>query len=96
MLAKGGTRLETIYDWITVAIFCGLIVLFLQRSISVGPAQDSIWQYLGASVGCAVANWLGNRAVEESSALHHLLAVAVIGATLAYIHFTLKPFDRQA
>lgn len=86
--------METIYDWVTVAIFAGLIVLFLQRSTGEGEPRDSIWQYLGASVGCAVANWLGNKAIEEGAMLYHGAAVAVIIGTLAYVHYTLKPFDR--
>jgi apolipoprotein N-acyltransferase len=84
---------ETPYDWITVAIFAGLIVLFLHRSIGEARANDSIWQYLGASVGCAVANWLGNRAWDEGGAAMHVLAIAVIVATLGYIYYALKPFQ---
>ena len=26
--------METVYDWVTVAIFAGLVVLFMQRSMS--------------------------------------------------------------
>lgn len=78
--------METVFDWITVAIFAGLIVLFMQRSTGDEPPQDSIWQYLGPSVGCAVANYLGNEG-------QPLVAVAVIAATLAYIIFVLRPFN---
>lgn len=78
--------METVYDWITVAIFAGLIVLFMQRSTGDEPPQDSIWQYLGPSVGCAVANYLGNEG-------YTLGAIVVIAATLGYIAFVLKPFD---
>jgi hypothetical protein len=83
-----GFRLETVYDWVTVAVFAGLIVLFLQRSTEAEP-RDSMWQYLGASVGCAVANYFGNEG-------QHLPAAAVLLGTLAYIYFALKPFDRKA
>ena len=77
--------METVYDWVTVGIFAALIVLFLQRSS--GPAEpgDSLWQYLAASVGCAVANYFGN---EEQ----HMLAIVVLAATMGYIVFVLKPF----
>lgn len=77
--------METVYDWVTVGIFAGLIVLFLQRSS--GPAEpgDSLWQYLLASLGCAVANYFGNEG-------NHALAVAVLAATVGYILFVLKPF----
>lgn len=76
--------METAYDWITLAIFGGLIVLFLDRSSKPDP-QDHLWQYLIPSVGCAVANYLGNGG-------HHVLAVAVIVAALAYTVVVLKPF----
>lgn len=75
--------METIYDWVTVAIFAGLIVLFLQRSSAEEPT-DSLWSYLGAGAGCAVANYLGNEG-------HDILAVVAIGATIAFIVIVLKP-----
>ena len=78
--------METVFDWITVAIFAGLIVLFMQRSTGDEPPQDSIWQYLGPSVGCAFANYLGNEG-------QTLAAIAVIAATLGYVIFVLKPFN---
>lgn len=69
-----------------MAIFAGLIVLFLQRSSSEGEPVDSLWQYLAASAGCAIANYFGN---EEQ----HLLAVVLLAATVGYIVFALKPFN---
>jgi apolipoprotein N-acyltransferase len=74
--------METAYDWITVLIFAGLVTLFLSRSVGESRHGDSIWHYLGASVGCAVANWLGNEG-------HDLIALAVIGGTLLYIYYHL-------
>lgn len=82
--------METIYDWVTVGIFAGLIVLFLQRSV--GPARDSLWQYLGASVALAVLNQVGNAAVEQDNMVYHLVAAGGIGAVLAFIFVVLKPF----
>ena len=79
--------METIYDWVTVAVFAGLIVLFLQRSSGETEPKDSIWQYLLASVGCAVANYLGNHDQQ-------ILAVVVLAATIGFIWFALKPFER--
>lgn len=89
-----GAELETIYDWVTVAIFAGLVVLFLQRSSRDAPPRDSMMQYLAASAGCAVANYFGNEAVGGRGAVYHLLAVAVLAATLGYIHFVLRPLDK--
>ena len=76
--------MSSVYDWVTVAIFAGLIVLCLKRS-EAEHLRDSMWQYLIASVGCAFSNYLGNEG-------HHLLAVASIIATLGYVLLVLKPF----
>lgn len=79
--------METAYDWITVAIFAGLVVLFMQRSTSdeVQEENDSLLLYLGAGLGCAVANYVGNEGL-------HWLAIPLVIATLAFIYHFLKPF----
>ena len=79
--------MSTAYDWVTVAIFAGLVVLFMQRSTSGEEHQknDSLLVYLGAGVGCAVANYFGNEGL-------HLIAIPLIAATLAVIFYFLKPF----
>jgi hypothetical protein len=79
--------LETPYDWITVGIFAGLVVLFMQRSTSdhVHDENDSILLYLGAGLGCAVANYIGNKGM-------HIIAIPIILATLGFIFYYLKPF----
>jgi uncharacterized membrane protein len=86
---------------VTVAIFAGLVVLFLQRSSGADEPEDSIWQYLAASVGCALSNYLGNKAIENGEAgavdyLNHILAVTVLAAVLAYVWFALKPLGPRA
>lgn len=75
--------MQTPYDWLTVAIFAGLVVLLLQRSSRDEPS-DHLWQYLPPAIGCAVANYLGNHD-------YHLPAVAVLVAVLAYVFYVLKP-----
>lgn len=79
--------METPYDWITVGIFAGLIVLFMQRSTSESSddIDDPLWMYLAAGVGCAVANYIGNEG-------QHVLAIIAIVATLAFVYHFLKPF----
>ena len=79
--------MNTIFDAVTVTIFAGLVVLFLQRSIGDQPddVDDPMWQYLVAATGCAVANYAGN----EISPLAGTLAIA---ATVAFILYVLKPF----
>ena len=77
--------MQTPYDWITVAIFAGLIVVFLQRSVDDSQENDSILRYMPPSIGCAVANYLGN----EGYAAAGILGIV---AVLAYIYFFIKPF----
>jgi hypothetical protein len=79
--------METVYDWVTVAIFAGLVVLFVQRSTAEETPRehDSLLLYLGAALGCAVANYVGNKGL-------HLLAVPLIGATVLFILYYLRPF----
>lgn len=79
--------MQTPYDWITIAIFAGLIVIFLQRSVSDSQTQDSILSYLPPSIGCAVSNYLGNEGYD-------IVAILGIAAVLAYSYFVLKPFKR--
>ena len=76
--------METIYDWITVAIFGGLVVLFLHRSTSDEP-KDHILQYMPPAIGCALANYVGNH---DQGPLSALIVVVV----LVYIVLVLKPF----
>ncbi len=79
--------MESVYDWVTVAIFAGLVVLFVQRSTSeVESSQhDSLLMYLIAAVGCAIANYAGNKGL-------HIVAVPLILATIGFIVYFLKPF----
>lgn len=78
--------METIFDWVTVAIFGGMIVLFLHRSTADEAPKDHIVQYLPPSIGCAVANWFGNNHQEQ-------IGFVIILAVLAYIAIVLKPFN---
>lgn len=77
--------METVYDWVTLAIFAGLVVLFLQRSVS-DERSDSMLPYLAGAAVCAVANYFGNEGYD-------LLAVALIVANLVFIFVVLKPID---
>jgi hypothetical protein len=79
--------MKSVYDWVTVAIFAGLLVLFLQRSMAPEDTaeQDSIVTYLIAGVGCAIANYLGNKGMD-------IPAILLIVVTLAFVVRFLKPF----
>ena len=85
--------METPYDWSTVIVFAGLIVLFLQRSQ--GEARDHLWQYLVAAVGCAGTNYVGNEAIKADMPLYHAGAIALGIATLAFIWIVLQPFGGE-
>lgn len=77
--------METPYDWITLALFGGLIVLFLERSSKAEPS-DHLWQYIAPAVGCAIANYAGNNG-------QTIIAIAIIVAALVYTHIVLKPLE---
>ncbi len=78
--------MDTIFDWVTMAIFAGLVVLFLQRSVADTPT-DRVIEYLPPAVGCAVANYLGNHDYEPFS-------IALILGVLGYIWYILKPLAK--
>lgn len=79
--------METVYDWVTLGIFAGLVVLFLQRSTAeTEQEKDNLAWYLVAGVGCAVSNYLGNEGMD-------VFAIISLAATLALIVFVLKPFN---
>jgi Ca2+/Na+ antiporter len=77
--------MQTAYDWVTLTIFAGLVVLFMQRSVS-EDRDDSILAYLAGAVVCAFANYMGNNG-------HDVLAIALILANLVFIFVVLKPID---
>jgi len=78
---------STAYDLVTVAIFAGLAILFLQRSSSPEP-KDRIVHYAPPAIGCALANWLGNSGQD-------VIAVLVLAAVVAYTLYVLKPFSQS-
>lgn len=79
--------METVYDWVTLSIFAGLIVLFLQRSVSDRAEKDApLLYYLAGGVGCAVANYFGNEG-------QHIIAIPILIATVAFAIYFLNPFN---
>jgi hypothetical protein len=78
-----GLFVQTVYDWLTVAIFAGLITLFLQRSSMAEPV-DSILHYFPPAIGCAVANYFGN-------AGDNVIAIVILIGIAAYVWFVLRP-----
>lgn len=80
--------MKTIYDLLTLALFAGLVVLFLQRSAAPQTPDDHLYHYLPPAVGLAVANWLGNHEM-------NIAAIATILASVAYVVVVLKPFKQK-
>ena len=80
--------MHTIYDLVTMAIFAGLVILFLQRSAAPEDANDRMYYYLPPALGCAVANWLGNQHQDVA-------AIAMILGVIAYSLYVLKPFSQR-
>ena len=78
--------MKSIYDLITLLLFAGIAILFLQRSTDQTPT-DRIVHYLPAAAGCALANWLGNNHQDA-------LAIVTIVAVAAYSEFVLKPVQK--
>ena len=78
--------MQTIFDWVSLALFAGLAVLYLQRSVSETP-RDRIVDYLPPALGCALGNYLGNHD-------HPIVAVLVLLVVVANILIVLKPFGR--
>lgn len=79
--------MTTVYDWLTVVIFAGLAVIYLQRSVGDRPSHDAVWKYLPPAALCMVANQIGN-------ADQALPATLLMVGALAYIWFVIRPLDR--
>jgi uncharacterized membrane protein YjjP (DUF1212 family) len=77
--------MQSVWDWASLAVFAGLAVLYLQRSVDETGAKDRIVDYLPPAIGCAIANYLGNHG-------YGLVAILLLAAAVAHIVFILKPF----
>lgn len=75
--------MQTLYDWLSLLAFAGLIVLFLQRSSMDNP-PDRMISYLPPAIGCALANYVGNEG-------YGWAAFLILGAVGAYVYWVLKP-----
>ena len=79
--------MKTVFDIVSVIIFVGIAILYLQRSASEEQDKVALWKYAVAAVGCAVSNYLGNNGYAIPA------AIVTIGVVAVFI-FLLKPFDR--
>jgi hypothetical protein len=83
-----GIALSTVYDLVTIVLFAGLAILFLQRSLGPPSDRDRIYYYAPPAIGCATANWFGNQHQD-------LIAIAIIVASIAYTFIVLKPLRER-
>ncbi len=74
--------METVYDWTSLLLFAGLVVLMLHRS-QMDPPPDSLWAYLPPAIACATANQLGNGGQDA-------LAIILLVSVVAYVFLILK------
>ena len=75
--------METLFDWVTVMLFAGLVTHFLAQSVKPDGDDIGFGHYLLLTVGCATANWLGNHGWA-------LLAVTILLAGAAYAYRFLR------
>jgi hypothetical protein len=80
--------MKTPYDFVSVAIFAAVVVLFLQRSVSPPAKGDALWHYLVAAIGCALFNYVGNKGI-------HAAAIALLGLLVAFIALVLRPLSTK-
>ena len=79
--------MKTIYDVISIGMFAGLAILFLQRSASRIPDPIPIWKYALASIGCALADYLGNQD-------QMIASIAIFLAVAVFSVMALRPFHQ--
>ncbi len=80
--------METAYDWITVGIFAGLVVLFMQRSTSDEVQQENDFAALLSWCRAWVARLPTTSATRGCTSLLSPLIIA----TLGFIIYFLRPF----
>lgn len=74
--------METVWDWVTIFAFAGLVTLLLQRSSEDEP-RDKLWHYAPPALACAVANQVGNAGQD-------LVAAMIMGGVVVYLFAVLK------
>ena len=81
--------MDTVFDFVSVGLFAGLAILFLQRSAAEEPDTIPMWQYGVAAVMCAGGNWGGNHG-------YPIVGGVILAVTAVYSIFVLKMFGRPS
>lgn len=71
--------MKTIFDWLTVAAFVVLAILYLQRSSMPDP-PDKAWHYIIPSLALGLANYTGNSG-------HVIASVAILTSAMLYTYY---------
>jgi len=80
--------LKSPYDLVSIIMFAGIAILFLQRSASRERDSVAVWKYAVAFIGCAVGDVMGNNVLP-------IPAILVLVAALVFGVVMLKPFARS-
>lgn len=75
--------METVWDWLTVICFGGLVVLMLQRSVEEKP-KDHLMEYLVPAAGCGIANYIGNHYSDIGAAIALVLVAVYVFKVLKF------------
>ncbi|MHA6723773.1 XrtV sorting system accessory protein [Sphingomonas sp. RS2018] len=86
--------METIWDWITVICFGGLVVLMLQRSVE-EETRDNLMEYLFPALGCGIANYIGNHYSDAGAAVTLLVVGAYVFKVLKFPAIGPNRIDRD-
>jgi hypothetical protein len=90
---EGYVALQTIFDLVTMLLFAGLVVLFLQRSSAPEP-RDHMYQYAPPAIGCAVSNYFGNQGEKLGNLGLVVVAWVLVAGVIGYVVYVLKPFSQ--
>ena len=77
--------MNTSFDWLSVALFSAVALLFLSRSARPEPS-DRMIAYLPPALCCATGNQLGNHG-------YWIWGGIILAVTVGYVVFVLKPFN---
>lgn len=80
--------MKTIFDFLSIGLFAGLAILYLQRSASAERDTIALWKYAVPAIGCGVSNYLGNNN-------QVIAAVVMIVASVIFSIVMLRPFTQN-